>query len=138
MRLATPTLLALAAVLAVPAASVQAKDAPADVDPAVASQVRAISAKLRDWRGNWASIDGKLACATTKTTGDKEIDVIGCGALIACIKPIYPELTKIASGPQGREEKQRLIQAKVHGQNSCLHRKRGDGIAALAYQRGSK
>ena len=49
-----------------------------------------------NWRGTWAAVDGKLACKTVKTSGDEDVDKIGCFATLTCVKPAYPELKAIA------------------------------------------
>jgi hypothetical protein len=106
------------------------------VDPKVAAQVPAIAEKLRQWRGTWAAVDGKLACRTVKTSGDEEIDKIGCFATLTCVKPAYPELKAIADGKGTEPEKKARMRAKLDTLDTCLKQQRGQGIAALALKRG--
>lgn len=115
---------------AAPAAATQA------VDPKVAAQVPLIAGKLQDWRGTWGAVDGKLACKTLTSTGDSEIDLIGCGAVLACVKPAYPELKAIADGAGAEADKKARIGAKLASLDTCMKECRGQGIAALALKRG--
>ncbi|WP_120716912.1 hypothetical protein [Tsuneonella amylolytica] len=118
------------------AAAPQAID-PSTIDPKVAEQVPIIAGKLQDWRGAWGAVDGKLGCKTVKSTGDAEIDVIGCAALIECVGPAYPALKTIADGADTADVKKRKIGEKLATLNPCLKEKRGLGIAQLALKRGA-
>ena len=118
------------------AATPPAKVDMSKVDPKVAAQVPVIAGKLQQWRGTWAAVDGKLACKTVKTSGDEEIDKIGCFATLTCVKPAYPELKAIADGKGTKEEKQARMKAKLATLDPCLKQNRGQGIAALALKRG--
>lgn len=110
--------------------------APRAVDPKVAAQVPIIAGKLDGWRGTWGAVQGKLGCRTLKSTGDDEIDLIGCRAVLACIRPIYPELKTIADGKAAEADKKRLMAARLAGLDTCMKQNRGQGIAALALKRG--
>ena len=123
-------ILAQAAPVAAPTAT------PKPVDPKVAAQVPLIAGKLQGWRGTWAAIDGKLACKTLKTTGDNEIDLIGCQAVLTCVRPAYPELKAIADGAGAEADKKKRMGAKLATLDTCMKQNRGQGIAALALKRG--
>jgi len=109
---------------------------PKPIDPRVAAQVPLITDKLAQWRGTWAAVDGKLACRTVRTSGDEEIDKIGCFATLTCVKPAYPELKAIADGKGTEPEKKARMRAKLSSLDPCLKQHRGQGIAALALKRG--
>ncbi len=109
---------------------------PANVDPKVAAQVPVIAGKLEQWRGAWGAAGGKLACKTIRTSGDEEIDALGCASMIACVKPAYPALKTIADGLAATDEKKRLIAAKLATLQPCMKQHRGQGIAELALKRG--
>lgn len=108
------------------------------VDPKVAAQVPVITEKLRQWRGTWAAVDGKLACRTVKTSGDEDVDKIGCYATLTCIKPAYPELKAIADAKATEEQKKARMKAKLDTLQPCMSQRRGQGIAQLALARGGK
>jgi hypothetical protein len=106
------------------------------IDPKVAAQVPKIAAKLQQWRGGWGAVGDKLACKTVKSSGDEEIDAIGCYATLSCVKPAYPELKAIADGKGTEDEKKAKMRAKLDGLQTCMKQYRGQGIAALALKRG--
>ncbi|MXO75382.1 hypothetical protein GRI40_09170 [Altererythrobacter aerius] len=129
-------LLLIAAQAAAPAAAAAAEGAK-PVDPEVAAQVPLIAGKLQGWQGAWGAVDGKLACRTMKSTGDSEIDMIGCGAMMACVKPVFPKLKALADGPGSEADKKAKMGTILAGQSTCLKERRGQGIAALALKRGA-
>jgi hypothetical protein len=127
---------ALAAILLIAAQAAAPAPAPREIDPKVAAQVPVIAGKLEQWRGAWGAAGGKLACRTVKSSGDEEIDALGCAATIACVKPAYPALKTIADGSAAKDEKERLMKAKLATLEPCLRQHRGQGIAELALKRG--
>jgi hypothetical protein len=135
MNWLAPALLLLAQTAAPAAAP---SPAPTDVDPKVAAQVPLIAGKLQGWQGAWGAVGGKLACRTVKSSGDEAIDLIGCGALIACVKPVFPQLKGIADSNASEADKKARMGKILAGQNTCLKEHRGQGIASLALARGSK
>ena len=122
------------------AAQATATAAPApearEIDPKVAAQVPIIAGKLQQWQGVWGAAGGKLACKTVKTSGDEEIDALGCASMIACVKPEFAALKAIADGAATTEDKQRRISAKLAALQPCMKAHRGQGIAELALKRG--
>ena len=129
-------LAALALILAQGNAAPPAKVDTSRVDPKVAAQVPVITEKLRQWRGTWAAVDGKLACRTVKTSGDEDVDKIGCYATLTCIKPAYPALKAIADSKVAEEQKKAKMKAKLDSLQTCMSQHRGQGIAQLALARG--
>lgn len=126
------SLLLLGAQAAAPAAT----GTPRPIDPKVAAQVPVIAGKLEQWQGAWGAVSGKLACKTLKSTGDAEIDALGCASMMACVKPAYPALKAIADGAGAKADKQRKISAKLATLQPCMKQHRGQGIAELALKRG--
>lgn len=135
MNWLAPLLLAAAQAAATPAPTPRPIDT-SKVDPKVAAQVPIIAAKLHAWRGAWGAAGGKLACRTVKSSGDEEIDALGCASMIACVKPQYAALKAIADGAGTPEEKRRKIGARLAALQPCLRAHRGQGIAELALRRG--
>jgi hypothetical protein len=130
---------ALAAILLVAAqAAAPAVPAPTprEIDPKVAAQVPVIAGKLEQWLGAWGAAGGKIACKTVRSSGDEEIDALGCASMIACVKPAYPALKAIADGKETVDEKKRLMTAKLATLEPCMRQHRGQGIAELAIRRG--
>jgi hypothetical protein len=127
---------ALAAMLLVAAQSAAHPATPREIDPKVAAQVPIIAGKLEQWRGAWGAAGGKIACRTVRSSGDEEIDALGCAAMIVCVKPAYPALKKIADGPAALDEKERQMKSKLATLEPCMRQHRGQGIAELALRRG--
>lgn len=107
-----------------------------DVDPKVAEQVPVVAAKLNHWRGAWGVVDGKLGCETVRSSGDEEIDALGCAAMLACVRPAYPELKKINDSQAAVDEKKRQMAARLAALEPCMTARRGQGIAEIALRRG--
>lgn len=103
--------------------------------PAELSEIVVIAQKLADWRGTWGSQKGVLACRTTRSTGDAEIDAVGCQAMVACASPMVPQFTAIAAAKLPKAERRRRMDAASRSMIPCLEQARADGIAALADKR---
>ena len=127
---------ALAAIFLIAAQAAAAPATPREIDPEVAAQVPVIAGKLEQWRGAWGAAGGKIACRTVRSSGDEEIDALGCASMIACVKPAYPALKTIADGSAAIEEKKRQMSAKLATLEPCMRQHRGQGIAELALKRG--
>ena len=123
-------------VLLIAAQATAPTQGPREVDPKVAAQVPIIAGKLEQWRGAWGAAGGKLACKTIQSSGDEEIDALGCASMIACVKPEYAALKTIADGAGTKDDKQRKISARLATLQPCMRAHRGQGIAELALKRG--
>lgn len=109
-------------------------------EPAVDNEIVVIGNKLRDWRGNWRMRKGVLSCKTTRSTGDKAIDALGCDAMVACIAPIAPQIDAIDVKKVGKDAAQRQVNGLFESTRvyDCMFTRREAGIAALAAIRRSK
>lgn len=103
------------------------------------SDVIVVTRRLESWRGRLNSRPGeKAACRTTRSTGDRAIDAIGCQTLISCIAPVQPQMLEIANSHLGRDEKRVRLDALAQTRVPCLERVRDEGIAALTAQRRAR
>lgn len=102
--------------------------------------ITVIGQKLADWKGVLKSRDGVRACETTRSTGDAEIDAIGCEALEACVLPLAPQIEAIAGGDQSRRDKRRALNAlnEREGVADCVGAKREEGVQRLADKRAGE
>lgn len=109
-------------------------------EPAVDNEITVIANRLRDWGGRWKLRKGAVVCKTTRSTGDKAVDAIGCDALVICISPLAPRFAEIEATKAPKEELSRRASALMTeaGVYDCLFAKRQAGIAALAAARRSK
>ena len=84
-------------------------------------EIVVIGRKLRNWKGRFAKKDGQLSCRTTKSTGDRDIDAIRCGGMIACTGPIEAELERLsASKSLKRVEKERQMNSLLQTTIPCM------------------
>jgi hypothetical protein len=98
-------------------------------------EIVVIGRQLRDWRGTWRLRSGKVACKTVTSTGDAEIDRIGCQAMINCIEPKVAAITAITAEKKDRATVQTRINEVIQGQMTCLETERNQGIDTLAAAR---
>jgi hypothetical protein len=100
-----------------------------------AGEIVVLADKLKDWKGTWGSKKGALACRTTRSTGDADIDTIGCQTLVTCATPLVPQFHAIAAAKLSRAERQRQMDSASRSMLPCLEQQREAGIAALADRR---
>lgn len=101
-------------------------------------EIRVIGRKLRDWRGAIKLGEHAAACVTKRSTGDRDIDQIGCDAMTACVPPFEAEL---------KDAYTRTTDKTVRGQRSaditrrmtaCFEAQHDARIAALADRRAAQ
>lgn len=102
---------------------------------ATESEIVVIAKRQKDWRGKWGMRKGRFECRTIKSTGDKEIDAIGCSAITACMAPAVPRFQAIADSKEPKADRDRRITALAQSLVPCLENRRTADIAALADRR---
>jgi hypothetical protein len=109
-------------------------------EPPVENEITVIGNRLRDWRGKWKVRKGVPKCKTTRSTGDKAIDAIGCNAMTVCMAPIIPQWEAIHDAKLSRSELKSQINALMVSANVgvCVRDTRKAGIDALIAERRSK
>jgi hypothetical protein len=104
--------------------------------PDRATEVTVIGQRLRAWRGTVRSQGGKVACRTQRSTGDKEIDAIGCTALTACSTPMEGRLIALAQDKSLSPPARKTAQAKINAElGRCMAKRHDAMIQALADRR---
>lgn len=119
--------MSLLAILALAAAPVAGAS---PVEPS--DEIVVLARKLENWRGSWRTRKGAITCTTTRSTGDAGIDGVGCGALVACVKPIVPAMQAIADSKLPKAERNRRMTDMAQSIGPCVASERQAGIAALA------
>jgi hypothetical protein len=104
--------------------------APAVEPPA--SEIVVIGQRLKSWKGNWRTRQGKFECRTTRSTGDTAIDAIGCAALTTCIAPEAARFQAIAEARLAKADRNRQMTALMQTLIPCVERERQADIVALA------
>ncbi len=99
-----------------------------------------MSNKLRDWRGSWRVRDGAVKCKTKRSTRDREIDAVGCNALVMCMAPFVPQWQEIEDAKLPKAELESRLNGLLQSKNlgDCFRTAREQGIAALVATRRSK
>ena len=98
-------------------------------------EIVVIGQKQKFWRGYLKYKKDIPSCKTTRTTGDKAIDQIGCDAMIACLPEHRSALATLAE--QRKKQSKFDVAAKpIFGEmGECLVSKRDRGISELADKR---
>ena len=109
-------------------------------EPAVEHEIEVIGNRLRSWRGEWKMHDGGVRCKTKRSTGDREIDALGCAAMVTCMTPLVPQWQEIERAKLTRKESSSRLNALLASADvsGCLLTVRENGIAALVAARRSK
>ena len=103
--------------------------------PEVQRDIVVIGAKLTEFRTRVWSKDGKMFCRTKKSTGDKDIDAIGCTSAATCMADLRPRLVASADRKLPAAERKRLANEVGRDWYTCTMAKREGMIAELAERR---
>jgi hypothetical protein len=106
-------------------------------DPVTARQdeIVVIGQKQKNWRGNLKHKKGVPFCKTTRSTGDKEIDKIGCDAMIICFPIHGSSLMKLAKQYKKKSEFSAAAKPIYAEMGNCVFKNRDQGISELADKR---
>ncbi len=103
-----------------------------DANPAPQDGIVVIAEKQKNWRGRLKYKKDVPLCKTTRSTGDKEIDKIGCDAMITCFPKHQSSLHALANETNNKSEadvKAKAIYAEI---SDCVISNRDQGISELA------
>ena len=109
--------------------------APVAAEPPADNEIVVVAHRLESWRGKLRSRRGALTCRTTRSTGDRAIDAIGCRAMTTCFAPIQGELDAIAGSSLANSEKRRQLDARIQTTVPCIAETREAGVSALVASR---
>lgn len=106
-------------------------------EPPVVDEIVVMGNKLRDWRGSWRVRDGAVKCKTKRSTGDREIDAIGCDAMVTCMTPLVPQWQAIEDAKLPKAELERQLNGLLQSAKvtDCFTAARQQSIAALVSAR---
>lgn len=110
-----------------------------EATPPVDEDIVVVGRRLSGWKGKARDTFGIKSCRTTQSTGDPEIDRIGCRVLIDCLSANKRDMFA-ASKAAGRDpEKRRLAMAPVNARlSACFKERRESLVAELVAQRRGK
>lgn len=124
--------LAIAAALLVPA-----QDAPAAEEEPTADIV-VIARKLRDWRASVNFREGKGSCKIRRSTGDKDIDQIGCDAMLHCWPKFVPRYEATRDKGLSAAARTQMIESINRDMTACVEERHTSLSAALAERRANR
>ncbi len=106
-------------------------------EPPAGDEIVVMANKLRDWRSTWRVSDGAVKCKTKRSTGDREIDAIGCGAMVTCMTPLVPQWQAIEDADLPKAELEARLNGLLQSANvaDCFSNAREQSIAALVTAR---
>ena len=103
----------------------------APVDPA-ADEIVVIGRKLKTWRGSVRSNRRGTSCRTRTSSGDPQIDAIGCAAMLHCWPATLPRFQASTAKGIAPADRKRLQTDANAALVSCLtieHRTRVEALA---------
>ncbi len=101
----------------------------------VQDEIVVIGERLNRWRGKTVNKNGIRTCKTLKSTKDRDIDAIGCNAMLTCIISLEAEATSLAVGAKSKKEAATLLRPYYSKLGACVRDERSRQIAALAKSR---
>lgn len=103
--------------------------------PAVAEEIVVIARKAKEWKGGVSKVGGRMICKTGKSSGDKAIDAINCGAMLTCLKPLEPRIDALMTSAQSTADKRRGFNAILSGITPCMKTYADSATERLARER---
>ncbi len=121
--------------LLLPIALLAAQAVPVDQMP---DDIVVIGQRLAHWTGKYQIRGSRMKCATKTSTGDPEIDAIGCEAFETCANVLAPRITASDDKALATEVRLAMKAGIKHDLSECVADKRVEFIAALADRRARR
>ncbi len=102
---------------------------------AVAEQIVQIETRMERFEGGVYKKDGKLTCRIAQSSGDKDVDMVRCGAMLRCLAPRADELDAIAASDAPPADRNRRMQGVVAAAQPCVKDANAAGVRMLAEKR---
>ena len=103
--------------------------------PEVQRDIVVIGNKLKRWSASVREQDGRMVCRTRRSSGDREIDAIGCSAMASCSTELRARTMQLADRQIPRAERKVLFKAVSRDLTKCVFSRRDTMIAELAERR---
>lgn len=94
-----------------------------------------IGRKLKAWRGTMKGGPGGLACRTKKSTGDPDVDAIGCASMLHCWPLALPLFEAPMAKGVAKADRRRLKSEANTVLAACGEAQHRERIEALALRR---
>jgi hypothetical protein len=102
---------------------------------AVEREIVVIGERLRTWRARYSVRGSQVRCRTTRSTGDREIDAIGCVAFETCIGRLRARIDESDRRDLESAARRSMKAAIERDLPTCLTERRDELIADLADRR---
>ena len=100
-----------------------------------ADDVVVVGRRLKTWRSQFSFRDGRPMCKTKVSTGDKQIDEIGCQAMRTCL-PLLSDRIAASELPDIEAEARHKMEVAIgHDLSACLQDRYDVLIAELVDSR---
>lgn len=103
--------------------------------PDVEREIMVIGQRLRTWTARYAVRGSQMSCRTRRSTGDREIDAIGCVAFETCVGQLRPRIDESDRTDLERSARRRMKEAIRRDLRTCVNVRRDELIAELAERR---
>lgn len=99
------------------------------------AEIVVIGQRLSHWTGKYAIRGTKLRCATKTSSGDREIDALGCKAFDACADQLSSRIAASDDKSLPKESRVSMKDGIKHDLSICVADQRVNLIAQLADHR---
>ena len=98
-------------------------------------EIVVVGQRLSHWTGKYAIRGSKLRCITKISSGDREIDALGCGAFDACADQLAHRIAATDEKTLSKEVRLSMKESVKHDLSICVAEKRVVLIGELAKKR---
>jgi hypothetical protein len=99
------------------------------------NEIVVVGKKLDRWRGEFSLRGEKFKCKTKRSSGDKQIDPLGCQAIKLCIVPLQSRLTESDNKALGTARQKELKKEIFDDLGACVKETRAKLVADLVAQK---
>ena len=129
--------MSLLAILTVAGAQLSPASPPTRPNPETADQIVVMGQKLKGWKGGVSKVGGRMVCKTSKSSGDKALDAIRCGAMLGCMKPLEARIDALMGSDLALGVKKARFRQLTSGLEDCAAKQEAQALARLAGERNS-
>jgi hypothetical protein len=102
---------------------------------AASEEIRVLGERLGTWRGRIRDRRGEMRCVTTTSSGDHDVDNIGCDAMIRCFGGHRQQILVLTQSRRPVSERRALQAAVNRDLGACFAHQHDTLIAELADRR---
>jgi len=117
------------------AAITVAQPTEAERNTAKDQEIVVIGERLKDWEAKFRTKGGQTTCRITKSTGDEQIDAVGCQAMTICFDKHMSDLVAASNAKGSRDEKRAIRKRTNQLFTNCTMSQRDRLIENLVDQR---